>query len=360
LAAGFAFGLVNLGAGCLLKGEKYNKMIEKLRRYMVGGQDPNLNHKLPWEQEIPDNTLLGPGGTAWSNLLDDRETITGIPILRPSLREELPPQGIGAAPGNTLVEKSNTVIETNFIDTSVTSAGATYALALTFLKTNYKAVAGYFELPKRAFQLREVRYEYVMHRVIARALVMWDEIQPKEQWVNSLLPELMNKNSLDDYLRYSATAEMHKIGKCHFHGIAGACLALGLRFASSNNEEARELVTGYILKIWKLKERATDGYKTPLPSFGRIDKRMIESVLSVLAVSLSLIMAGSGHPLTFDLLNQLHQRIRSVPTMEQVRGSIEYGDYMALSMAIGFLFLGGGRKGKPRRFGAYGGRVWWI
>jgi hypothetical protein len=58
--------------------------------------------------------------------------------------------------------------------------------------------------------------------------------------------------------------------------------------------------------------------------------------LNALAISLSIVLAGSGDLKAFKLLRRL--RKRSGPSLRKYR----YGTHMAMHMAIGFLFLGGG------------------
>ncbi len=62
---------------------------------------------------------------------------------------------------------------------------------------------------------------------------------------------------------------------------------------------------------------------------------MIEVCLCVVAISLSLVMAGTGDLSVFRVLRKLRRRFGSEYT---------YGNYMVIHMAIGFLFLGGGKR----------------
>ncbi len=66
-----------------------------------------------------------------------------------------------------------------------------------------------------------------------------------------------------------------------------------------------------------------------------MDKPTIETCLGLVAVSLSLVMAGSGDLDAF-------RQIRSL-RLRPVDNDLTYGNHMAIGMALGFLFLGGGR-----------------
>jgi len=66
----------------------------------------------------------------------------------------------------------------------------------------------------------------------------------------------------------------------------------------------------------------------------KVHKASNERCISVAALSLSVVMAGSGDLDVLRILRKLRKRC----TAEQL-----YGDHMAIGMAIGLLFLGGGR-----------------
>eukprot|EP00210_Caulerpa_lentillifera_P008130 g7764.t1 len=345
LAAGFAFGLINLGAGNELTGYYHDKMIFILRRYMLGGLDPRLEADREANLNLPPmEGLLGPGGLQFNAALGDNDLIRDIYPLNADLNQ-------GASSSNNDGEQLNpgshchVVLEAEHLDTDVTSPAATMALALFFLKTNNKEQARFFHVPETEYELDLVRYDFILLRVLAKALVMWDGILPTEEWIQSMLPRLMTRHQLDSYLDEGSSLRLHSIGQAHIHAIAGACLAIGLKFASTRNEAGRILIRDYLVKFIQLKSKAIDGFVNTRESYGKIDKRMLESIICVLAISLSIIMAGSGHLETYRILESLRNRLMVDPSLTKASSNIGYGDYMAISMAIGFLFLGGGQQG---------------
>ena len=60
-----------------------------------------------------------------------------------------------------------------------------------FLKTNDAGVAASFAIPDTHFALDYVRPNFILLRVLARALVMWDKVLPTEAWVQQQLPRLL-------------------------------------------------------------------------------------------------------------------------------------------------------------------------
>ena len=73
----------------------------------------------------------------------------------------------------------------------VTSPGATLALALMYLKTGDARAAAAFELPSTHYGLDLVKPLLIQLRVLARALVMWDNIAPTRAWVAAQMPDLI-------------------------------------------------------------------------------------------------------------------------------------------------------------------------
>jgi len=63
-------------------------------------------------------------------------------------------------------------------------------------------------------------------------------------------------------------------------------------------------------------------------------KVVLEQCLDTVLVSISLVMAGTGNIKVLRIARQLHKRCST---------DVWYGHHMAVHMAIGFLFLGGGR-----------------
>lgn len=66
-------------------------------------------------------------------------------------------------------------------------------------------------------------------------------------------------------------------------------------------------------------------------------KATLEACLNVLVLSLSLVMAGTGDLQVLRLCRHLRMRTGSFSNV------VTYGSHMATHMALGFLFLGGGR-----------------
>ena len=82
-------------------------------------------------------------------------------------------------------------LEGNLVNLDVTSPASTLALGLMFLRTNDEAIAAGFTVPSTRFALDLVRPDFIMLRVLARNLVMWDAVQPTAAWLSSQLPDII-------------------------------------------------------------------------------------------------------------------------------------------------------------------------
>jgi hypothetical protein len=132
---------------------------------------------------------------------------------------------------------SQVVLEGSLVNLDVTSPAATLAFALMFLQTNDKSAAEMLVLPDSTFTLDFVRPFYILLRILARALILWDAVEPTEAWVYAQLPEVLRATweeclqPMQDALADGREFDWEAVLLGHIHGVAGAALALGLRYA---------------------------------------------------------------------------------------------------------------------------------
>uniref|UniRef100_A0A8C4RIV1 Anaphase-promoting complex subunit 1 n=1 Tax=Erpetoichthys calabaricus TaxID=27687 RepID=A0A8C4RIV1_ERPCA len=273
LAAGLALGMVCLGHGSNLIGMSDLNVPEQLYQYMVGGH---------------------------------RRSQTGIN------REKHKSPSYQIKEGDT-------------INTDVTCPGATLALALIYLKTNNRSIAEWLRAPDTLFLLDFIKPEFLLLRTFARCLIMWDEIVPDSEWVNSNVPQIIRENSVSfhtEEIRTSEDLNMETLAQAHVYIIAGACMALGFRFAGSANEKAFSCLHKFVKEFMHCLTSSTTGHYN------------LQTCLSVILLSLSMVMAGTGDLTVLQFCRFLHKK---------TGGEMNYGFHMAHHMSLGLLFLGGGR-----------------
>ncbi|KAJ7425785.1 anaphase promoting complex subunit 1 [Willisornis vidua] len=200
--------------------------------------------------------------------------------------------------------------EGDTINVDVTCPGATLALAMIYLKTNNRSIADWLKAPDTMYLLDFVKPEFLLLRTLARCLILWDDILPNSKWVNSNVPQIIRENIVSlqaPELPSSEDLSLETLAQAHVYIIAGACLSLGFRFAGSENLAAFQCLTGHY---------------------------NLETCLSVLLLALAMVMAGSGNLQVLQLCRFMHKK---------TGGEMNYGFHLAHHMALGLLFLGGGR-----------------
>jgi anaphase-promoting complex subunit 1 len=153
--------------------------------------------------------------------------------------------------------------------------------------------------------------------------------------------------------------------QAHCFCIAGACLALGIKFAGTKDAVATKTLVGFVHYFLKEKCQVV---------FSGKDDEIVEHCMAACALSLSVVLAGSGDLKTFRLLRSTFfifllplsrcysfltsccsytGLLKRVPISEPSTAPDEvvvappivgYGSYSALSLALGFLFLSGGQQ----------------
>ncbi|KAL9226701.1 hypothetical protein vseg_002481 [Gypsophila vaccaria] len=226
------------------------------------------------------------------------------------------------------------------VNVDVTAPGAIVALALMFLKTESEVIVSRLSIPCTNFELQYLRPDFIMLRVIARNLIMWSRVNATKEWVESQIPELV-RNSVqalgDDMIDMEVDEEA--IVQAYVNIVTGACISLGLKYAGSRNGNAQELLYSYaIYFLNEMKPVSTSAscmFPRGLSKF--VDRSTLEICLHLAVLSLAMVMAGSGDLQTLRLLRFLRNRNSS-------DGQANFGFQMTVSMAVGFLFLGGGMR----------------
>ncbi|KAM9809546.1 anaphase-promoting complex subunit 1 [Syngnathus typhle] len=271
LAAGLALGMVCLGQGSNLIGMSDLNVPEQLYQYMVGG------HRR-------------------------------APVGASRERHKSP---------------SYQIKEGDTINVDVTCPGATLALAMIYLKTNNRSIADWLKPPDTWFLLDFIKPEFLLLRTLARCLIMWDEILPNTEWVKSNVPQIMRGSHSDS----PENINMETWIQVQDYITAGACMALGLRFAGSANSDAFDCLYDFAKNFMRL----MSFYGTAAAEPGCYN---MQTALSMILLSMSMVMAGTGNLKVLQLCRFLHYR---------TGGEMNYGFHMAHHMALGMLFLGGGR-----------------
>ncbi|GBC06091.1 hypothetical protein RclHR1_06610014 [Rhizophagus clarus] len=223
------------------------------------------------------------------------------------------------------------------VNVNVTSPGATIALGLLYLKSNKENVAKAIPIPETEFFLDYVRSDFLLVRILARNLIMWSNIKSDKVWVESHIPEYM-KRKLEQrnfgHQNDDADPNLESIKRSYYYIIAGACFSMALKYAGSADKTALQCLLHYL-------DFFTNLGVSRAPTFDEnITRFAIKTCLNVLAICTSIVAAGTGNLQVLRKIRKLRQLdINPGNTATYFRS---YGNYMVISMALGFLFLGGG------------------
>ncbi|XP_059045476.1 anaphase-promoting complex subunit 1 [Achroia grisella] len=227
--------------------------------------------------------------------------------------------------------------EGSTVNLDVTSPGATLALGLMYMRSGCAAPAAWLQAPRTAYQLDFVRPDLLMLRIIARGLVLWDSIEASEEWIEDQVPSTIKPycfvKPTDDTIDYEAMNQAY----CNI--IAGACFAMGLRFAGSGDEDARDAVLHFARLFLTL------AGKSIAELAGR---STLETCLCVCLLAAGMIMAGRGDMSVLRVCRRLRARLPAAAPPAAGRAAtaapaLTHGGQMAVHCTIGLLFLGGGR-----------------
>ncbi|GAA6053253.1 hypothetical protein JCM3770_002679 [Rhodotorula araucariae] len=207
-------------------------------------------------------------------------------------------------------------------DVNVTSPAATVALTLMYLRSERQDIAEILEIPDSLRNLDYVRADLLLLRTLARNLIIYSRIDTSKEWVEAQVPPFLaaalgTGKSVDpdlDIARWSI--------------IAGACFAIGFKFAGTAAAEAHATLIHYLDRLTRasfLKSASVQG---------KIKRHALRSSLGVVAVALAMVMAGTGE------INVL-RRLRVAHGM--FSEGVTYGSHLATHMALGILFLGQGK-----------------
>ncbi len=120
-------------------------------------------------------------------------------------------------------------------DVNATSPAACIALGLMFLRTNRGDIAEIMTLPDSLTGLNRLPPHFLFYRALGRDLIMWKDISPTLSWIMGHFPPDVKKTmeSRSTGARIDIAYEL-----AYYYTVAGACFAIGLRFAGTAKEEA--------------------------------------------------------------------------------------------------------------------------
>ena len=326
LSAGLALGLVTLGRGHSASGLSDLHIAERLRHFTVGGVAKYIPP--PGGMTVTSATRKFASANA---AFHDQYAADDAWMNQNSSVTDAQPASVDGY-----------ILEGYMVNVDLSAPGAIMALGLMYLKTNDASVSAHLAIPSTHYALDDARPDYVLLRVVARSLIMWDTIDSSPDWIEGLLPPLLRdamdpkspaERETQNDSSWLGQADREAIAQTYVHALAGGCMAIGLRYAGSGNASAATTLRQYAMKFLEWKKNAGQDVREML-----VNKATLETCIGVIAMSLACVMAGTGDLPTLRLLRHLRSRLE---TNVLTSTGLTYGAHMAIGMANGFLFLGG-------------------
>lgn len=240
--------------------------------------------------------------------LDDKLHIYMIGGLRPSQKES----GLFFNSQHSNYQCTKVLESPYVINVDVTGPGACVALSLMYIRSHNKSIMQKLKVPDSQYSLEYIRPEMILLRIVGMNLVGWDWIEANELWITKNIPQACR-------ICHDSIIEGEEwIRTLYCYALAGCCFTLGLRFAGSGRRDVYELIIQQMKKL--------ESNKAPS------EKATINHCIMVCILSLSCVMSGRGN---VDLVNIILSKRKQL--------SSQYDFQMALNMALGINFLGGGR-----------------
>ncbi|KAK4883598.1 hypothetical protein RN001_006917 [Aquatica leii] len=215
------------------------------------------------------------------------------------------------------------------VNLDVTAPGATLALSLMYLKSGNKTLADWMSPPTTQYLLDFARPDFLMLRILSRSLIMWDDIRPDRNWIENQVPATIRPYCMVKPTSSSCDIDYEAMNQAYCNIIAGACFGIGLKYAGSANNEAFTALLHYCHMFISLTSKSIAELA---------GKPTIETCLNVLLLSASMVMAGTGNLQIMRIVRHLRRRVGLASS-----AVVTYGSHLAIHMALGLLFLGGGR-----------------
>jgi anaphase-promoting complex subunit 1 len=329
-----------MGLGLLYADTGHRRMVEVCLRELSRPPGPELENCVDRE-----SYSLTAGLALGTITMGRGEALVAGRLADLSLPEVLHAHMAGGprpAPGPGARERPPTyqIKEGDSINIDVTSPGATLALGMLYWRSGNKAIAAWMEAPETSFLLEFVRPDFLLLRTLAHGLILWDSVSPSMDWVEGHVPAAIRPFCLVRPPDSPAPGQEHldyeTINQAYCNIVAGACFALALRFAGTWNNAAFETIDQLIGKFIAVTKRSIADLT---------GKAVVEQTICILVLAQAIVMAGSGDLATLRTCRMLRSRVHNSTV-------VNYGSHMAVHLAIGLLFLGGGRLGLASTPGA--------
>lgn len=125
-------------------------------------------------------------------------------------------------------------------DINLTSPAATVALGLMYLRTERQDIADMLQIPDTVLALNRIQPNFLMMRILARSLIMWNSVLPTAEWLSSQIPRAIGEAV--ERLKAARTPMDDALELAYWNILAACCFVIGLKYAGTARQEAYMLI----------------------------------------------------------------------------------------------------------------------
>ncbi|KAJ7468501.1 hypothetical protein FB451DRAFT_1136619 [Mycena latifolia] len=219
----------------------------------------------------------------------------------------------------------------NSFDLNLTSPAATLALGLMYLRTERQDVADMLTVPDTVLALNRIQPSFLLMRVLAKALIMWNSVAPTSEWQAAQIPTAI-REAVDNRTKNGKPID-DALELAYYNILASSCFVIGLKFAGTARQEAYMMIIRYFDLFTRMVYSNSQAFDH------KIRRSAVRDGLNLISISLSMVMAGTGEISCLRRLRFAYGMYHQT----MYHPAFKYGIHVATHMSLGLLFLGGGR-----------------
>ncbi|KAK6758488.1 hypothetical protein RB195_015981 [Necator americanus] len=256
--------------------------------------------------------------------------------------------------------RSNHVREGSNVNIHMTAHPATIALGLMYMRTGNEAIAKDLALPATISMLEEIRPDLIFIRVLARSLVLWDQIEPTVVWIDKQIPDIIHEYAYS-VLKFPSSVEVdisekeqaywdevvdkETVAEVYLYAMSGACFAMALKYSGAigdtydNVSAILEERLRYLMHDFNI-----ENIDWPARHLIRAATRSVVNLCAdMMLTSMAILNVGRGKVETIRFAR--YRRSHDYELSYWSHYLWKYHEEMSVHRSLAMLFLGEGRYG---------------
>ncbi|KIH53358.1 hypothetical protein ANCDUO_16517, partial [Ancylostoma duodenale] len=262
--------------------------------------------------------------------------------------------------------RSNHVREGPNVNIHMTAHPATVALGLMYMRTGNAAIARELALPATISMLEEIRPDLIFVRVLARSLVLWDQIEPTDAWIDKQIPGIIHEY-VQSVLKFPSSVEVdisekeqaywdevvdrETVAEVYLYAMSGACFAMSLKYSGAIGDtyESVSMILEDRLR-YLMHDFNIESIDWPARHLIRAATRSVVNLCAdMMLTSMAILNVGRGKVDTIRFAR--YRRSHDYELSYWSHYLWKYHEEMSVHRSLAMLFLGEGRLyHQPLRF----------